>query len=232
VRGRHDRIDIKTPWGNGSMPGLGHRLIGVLLHREFWSWGSTHWQRFVALGGFFLVAAPIAGWYLGSVANAIYWATGGILLIYTIETQAMRLEMVRQNELAIRPLLITTIEERVETQQRTPRPHLLLRNIGRGAALFVRMQDLELEFEPGKRDTIQFDHISYIEPGKDASPLLIFSSPGEGNRSRTFFPFAKNLDPQAAIITYKVAVSYEDIFGQEYQSIMQMGKDGIRLLKP
>jgi hypothetical protein len=43
--------------------------------------------------------------------------------------------------------------------------------------------------------------------------------------------FKSNLDPHFANETCEVRISYEDISGTQYQSNMQMGKAGIRLLE-
>lgn len=42
--------------------------------------------------GLLLIVAPLVGWWLNHLPDIIIWATGVILLIYTLETQAMRLE--------------------------------------------------------------------------------------------------------------------------------------------
>ena len=40
--------------------------------------------------------------------NALLWLTGIVILLYTAETYGLRLEMVRQNEMSVQPLIIVT----------------------------------------------------------------------------------------------------------------------------
>ena len=42
--------------------------------------------------------------------------------------------------------------------------------------------------------------------------------------------FIANLNPQTADKGYDVTISYEDINGQKRESVVRMGKGGIRLL--
>src|SRR5207253_10533217 len=40
--------------------------------------------------------------------NALLWLTGIVILLYAAETHGLRLEMVRQNEMSVQPLIIVT----------------------------------------------------------------------------------------------------------------------------
>jgi len=141
----------------------------------------------------------------------------------------MRLEMVRQNEIAIQPLVIATIEER-EVQRRTIGTEnvLVLRNIGRGAALFVEIKDVEFAELEGQRYVMKFDTIDYIEPGGDrrAQPNIF-----RGHEQTASAAYVSHLDPRYAIQSLTLNIVYEDINGQRRESAVKMGKGGIRLLR-
>ena len=74
------------------------------------SWTTKQWL-YLAICLAVYVIATVLVYYLDSknLSNVIYWLTGLIVLMYTIETFGMRLEMVRQNDLAIQPLVIAVI---------------------------------------------------------------------------------------------------------------------------
>src|SRR5215468_10351093 len=115
-------------------------MIGSVYARQ-----SLSWVAGVAL----LVGVPWAfKWYGWSFTDGIYFATGVILLWYTIETQATRQAIVRQNEIAVRPFLVAAVEP-WSMAPAAPIQHfedrLVVRNIGFGPALFVRIQTLRLE---------------------------------------------------------------------------------------
>jgi hypothetical protein len=55
-----------------------------------------------------VVAYRCAGYNLATVV--IYWLTALVVLAYTYETYGMRQQMIRQNEIAIQPLLIMAID--------------------------------------------------------------------------------------------------------------------------
>src|SRR5712691_6619831 len=99
------------------------------------SWTTKQWL-YLAIWLPIYVIVPGLVCYLDSknLSNVIYWLTGLIVLMYTVETLGMRLEMVRQNELAIQPLVIAVIWGHPDESRQ-----LMLRNIGRGPALSIRV---------------------------------------------------------------------------------------------
>lgn len=91
-----------------------------------------------------LIGAPIITLWIGwNVQTAIYWATGLVVLHYTYETYRMREELVRQNQLAVQPLVLATVK-RVNVAHDRADLRVVLRNIGRGPALFVCVDDFNL----------------------------------------------------------------------------------------
>jgi hypothetical protein len=101
------------------------------------------------------VVVPYALKHVGVVQNlsdGIYLATGIAVALYTVETFYLRREMVRQNELMVQPLLITRIERAAAFDESgLRREQLMIRNIGRGPGLFVRVRDVEITESAGVR---------------------------------------------------------------------------------
>jgi len=73
--------------------------------------------------------------------------TGVAIVCYTVETFCLRRETVRQNEIAVRPFVVANIEYRKISSFPAPiiGPQLVMKNIGRGLALFIQIDDMILE---------------------------------------------------------------------------------------
>jgi hypothetical protein len=69
------------------------------------------------------------------VSDLVLWATGLIILAYTLETWALHQQLVRQYELDVRPLLVVTGPDATGDS-------LQVRNIGRSPALAIRLDPL------------------------------------------------------------------------------------------
>jgi hypothetical protein len=113
------------------------------------TWTKRRWYVVVFLVALIVLPALVYRWDGNAASIVIYWLTALIVLAYTYETYCMRLEMVRQNEITIQPLLITSIEHRPEpgTGAAGRIEVLIIRNLGRGAALFIRVADIEITLE-------------------------------------------------------------------------------------
>jgi hypothetical protein len=163
-----------------------------------------------------------------SVAVVLYWLTALVVLAYTVETYGMRQEMIRQNELAVEPIVIALVE--TGPASRSHERVLVLKNIGKGPALFITSPECRLVDVAGDRVPFiaTFTPVSFLEPGHDC----IMESKG---RSETQPRFAcdpvKSLDPTSAHETYGLRINYQDVTGEGLMTAMQMGKGGIRLLE-
>ncbi len=197
----------------------------------FIGWPKDLWIRFAVVTAIFLAIPGWAYWKGYNINNALILATGLVLLLYTIETQGMRLQMVRQNEIAIQPLLITTIERRPIVPGAEHEAQVILRNIGRGTALFINVKDIEETTLGDWHFVAKFKTIDYIEAGKDAAVDVGLQIVSEGEADVKALDFVANLNPEWAKKGYDVTISYEDINGQKRESVMLMGKGGIRLLR-
>ena len=133
--------------------------------------------------------------------------------------------MVRQNELAIQPLVIAVIGGTEGSRQ------LMLRNIGRGPALSIRVEDVTLTDVAG--DNVPFimkvQTMDYLEPQTERAPITELMSASSATPG-AYFDAVPSLDPCTAVDSCRLTIKYGDLGGQLRCSLMQMGKDGIRLL--
>ena len=192
------------------------------------------WPRYsIGVSAALLVLIPGLAWGLGlNLGNAILWATGVVLLAYTIETQGMRREIIRQNEIAVQPLLIAGVEERPAEPGSIARYkwQIVLRNIGRGPALRIQLREIELHPDEGMgRFVAKFETVDFLEAGKDAVVKATARLEGEGGEG-IIGDLIASLNPRSANETYDVTIAYEDVGGQKWECVVRLGKGGIRLL--
>ncbi len=186
------------------------------------------------LAVFVFLVAPLIAWGRDwSLGNALIWATGVVLLLYTYETQEMRRQLVRQNEISVQPLVLATVESRPVDGARDRRGlQVVLRNIGRGPALFVRVDEFAVHRVAGTETELllTIPPVDCIESGRDAACDVKFVAREAGKEVSRHQNFAANLHPNTASETYEVMIRYEDTDRREYWAKVQMGKAGIRLL--
>jgi hypothetical protein len=188
------------------------------------------WKYSLELFSSFIVVSVI-GWRLPSLNEFLIWLTGIVVLLYTVETQGLRLEMVRQNEIAVQPLVIIGVHWK-RFQNR-----LFLKNIGRGPALFVRIEDVALGEVAGDladlrdrlvADVATFNQFNYVEVGEEVGFRgLCATDVTVGFENIDFLP---SLDPDTAKQNYELLINYQDVDGRVHQTRMRVGKDGIALL--
>jgi hypothetical protein len=190
------------------------------------SWTTKQWL-YLSIWLPIYVIVPGLVYYFDSknLANIIYWLTGLIVLMYTVETLGIRLEMVRQNELAIQPLVIAVLGGGEGSRQ------LILRNIGRGPALSIRVEDVPSTDVAG--DNVPFimkvQTMDYLEPQTERAPITELVSLSSATPA-AYLDAVPSFDPVTAVDSCRLTIQYNDIGDQLQCSLMQMGKDGIRLL--
>jgi len=199
---------------------------------DWLGWDRPTWRAFAA-GVALLFFTPLLALRLGGgAATGSLFALGVIVLFYTIEAHGVRRELLRQNEIAVQPLVIATVERRPEISGESKYSHqVVLRNVGRGVALSIQPGDIVAHDERRIRCVVKFTPVDVLEPGKDAvTEAAMYRE--EGAEAARLGDFIAGLIPSRATETYDLVLSYEDIGAQEYQSTMRMGKGGIRLLGP
>lgn len=91
---------------------------------ERWSiWSPAEWKAFAILAGVLFVIVPVLagiglpwvgrlGWFSeASAGTGVLWATGIVILFYTVETQRMRAEMARQTRSTLYERRLRIFEE-------------------------------------------------------------------------------------------------------------------------
>jgi hypothetical protein len=197
-----------------------------------WLIAASPWIAVVRF--FVLVVAPIL--YLMEVKwinDLILGATGLILFAYTFETRGMRLEMGRQGAFANQPVLFMSFPR--ETGGASSRG-LILRNIGRGSALCIRVETTKkLSKQQTRLTTLVFDiEENCLEAGKEipvkVHPMVeILGKEKPANISDSFDP--RNSPDSYEVNIYYEDIYYEDITTRSWTSVMQMGKGRIKLLR-
>lgn len=198
-------------------------------------WPKRSWAIFL-IGSALLVLSPFLGPPLGLDSSApIFVVTGIVVLWYAIETQSTRLEIARQTEITIQPLVIAKLDIWPLEGDPVPEQHggLVLRNIGHGIALFIHVRDILIYEEPGRRYVATCAPIDFIEPRRQApTELHLWREVAGGQRhDLRYVDVQAHLDPRFASESYEVTMSYEDINGQAWESVVQTGRAGIRLLR-
>ena len=164
--------------------------------------------------------------------NGVYIGTGIAVLWYTLETASLRREaaaqtraIAAQTEVMVSPLLVARVGSTSSGGSQGTTTHaILVRNIGRGPALSVKIQDLIVD--PTTPITLCFDALDVIRVDEEAA-----ASGATTVRGAEFSRCLSLLKPEFASTTYELRITYLDMAGREHTSAVQMGKGGIRLLR-
>lgn len=172
----------------------------------------------------------IHGWKLAEgYALGVYIGTGIAVLWYTVETSYLRQAMVRANELAVLPIVVARIQSvqvgAVAGIGATYADKVVLHNVGKSAALFVRVRDFDVEETAAGTTYKRIEGVDIIEEGESV-PVESAGYLGQVAAVNTLVP---HLRPTAQT-AYQVTILYEDIAGGQHESVMLMGQGGIRLL--
>jgi hypothetical protein len=159
-----------------------------------------------------------------TTSDAIYAVTGAVVLWYAVETQAMRREIARQNTLSVQPLLITEVG-RVGNEEK-----ILIRNIGRGPALFVDVDDVDLLAHEGLPGNVaHFASIAFVEANTYVPLNGAVVDQDDPKQRPTPLDAMAYFMPIFADLNYDVTLRYSDLLGSRHTTVMHMGKDGISL---
>jgi hypothetical protein len=173
---------------------------------------------------FFLEAAALN--------NALLWLIGVMLLLYMVETHGLRADIRRQNQGALEPLVIATVEERPQGDgDLRPRSCIILKNLGRGPALSVLVYDFEVDKAINGQLIASFEVIDYIDPGHEKIAPRKWRDNRRGVGSSEAQELISNLDLRESSRIYILTIAYEDIDEKMYESVVQLGKSGVRLLR-
>lgn len=168
---------------------------------------------------------PLAAWRWFSLKPdiTVLVLTGMAVVAYTVETYKMRHELVRQNEISIMPFLMAGFESRT-FQGVAPysKECLVIRNIGHGPAVHIEFRSMDTVELLGHQYRLRFGRIDYLEAGKD---VVVDVTLCNGTPSDAEYIFKYGLDTGPADLN----IVYQDVRGGKHETVLQMGKDGIRI---
>lgn len=190
-----------------------------------------HWVILFAIG---LVILILCMWIFGirmeEITGWVLLGTMVVIILYTIETDRMRKEMIRQTELSIKPLIAVHSESRFAEEIGTNLIKLFIKNVGYGVAKNVQIDKLEVKEVTDKGEDITivfaFPTISAIIVGEKLEINKMAMPRGE-------FPphplqyMGYHFRAQAHILN----ITYEDLIEREHLSKVQCSKEGCRILE-
>ncbi len=164
------------------------------------------------------------------------------ILWYSWETHKMRREMVDQKELLLLPIPNLEFKE-VDQDYK-----LFIKNIGNKPMLNIKVQPFPLEIfdhiegaeklgEDFKKQKFHFEEISLLAPGQESEIKYdISEAPPEFNdlfkdKGGLYKLLGPSLNSRYAQRNWKTTISYENILNQKYETQVNMGKDGYRIIK-
>jgi len=137
--------------------------------------------------------------------------------------------MVRANEIAVLPLVLAGIEQGhlLPGSRAITDWSVVLRNIGKSPALFVEVEEFNIENTELGKEVWRIEGKDVIEGEQQATPVESFAYVADSGTR-----LADSLGPllRDTAQAYRIRILYEDIAGGKHESLMQMGKGGIRLL--
>ena len=190
---------------------------------NWFKWSSRQWCLFLPFVVALILLLPLRD--LGSLGldKWLLWLTAFLVLLYTVETQGLRFEMIRQNEISVEPVIIASLRSnQVQKIAPTIEETVVLRNIGRGPALYIEVDDAIFTHELGSGwFSASISTIDLIEPGGEViiSPTL----PPDTNA------VSKVRQQGDSSVTLKI--KYEDLGGAKRESIIEMGDGRPKLIR-
>lgn len=190
---------------------------------NWFKWSARQWCLFLPFAAALIIVLPrdltlpLDKWLL--------WLTGFLILLYTVETQGLRFEMIRQNEVTVEPVLIASMRNKeIQRVAPTATEVILLRNIGRGPALYISAEGALLTRELGADwFSTTIGTIDLIEPGGEVIILPVLPPTPE---APTTSKVREKGDPSVT-----VRVKYEDLGGAKRESLIMFGDGVPKLIK-
>lgn len=145
------------------------------------------------------------------VQTLVLAITGLLIWRYTIETTALREEMVRQNNLSLRPVVLPEFR-RGEHEM----VQYWVRNVGNACAVNVAISPRRITEKGGVPFELRFKGCAYLPPGKDSlmegSPWL-GESPHHPPHSGDYYPA---IPVSSLAKSEESEIRFSDVEGQRY----------------
>jgi len=214
--------------------GFSAQLAAAIFDAPFWTRLSPMRAKNSQLGpvslvvitlGVYVVMVTVVGTQSGKWSETIYFLTGAVLVWYTVETYAIRRQATRQGDLAVMPFVLARLE---------PAPYaLVLRNIGNGPALYVKVQDIEFDLglNQGKPDPVARFATTDVIEAKTEVVATVELSRNTDQGLRPMFEYLSAFDPEyQKQLNLPVVIEYQDLDGQSHRTRLEMGKNGTRFI--
>lgn len=134
---------------------------------------------------------------------------------YAWETRKLRIETLNQTKLSLRPFVIIVFIERPGK--------FILKNLGNGSALNVKVKDISLIKTKELQITYFFHRVDVI-PCKEEKDLYIGMKENDSPADRSDLGA---LLPQSAVNAHDFEINYTDINNQKYRTMGTIGKGGV-----
>jgi len=177
---------------------------------------------FLIFGGGYLVIYRLKSTDMQKLTSIALILTLFAVIWYAWETRRLRIETIRQTELSLRPFVIVSYNE----QQRK----FLFKNIGKGPALKVKIDDIPIIKEDGelyiRYDFYEIDVVTPKEEIEVNGEIKI----NEGT-SGEFPVFMSHFFPDTAVKSYDFIINYTNINSEPYKTKGKFGKDRVVIKK-
>ncbi len=152
--------------------------------------------------------------------------TSIIVFFYTKATYSLLNAAKEQNELVMLPLLTLRYVDGPKY------PKMVIKNIGKGAALNVKVKNIEMYFkETREKYTLKLalDKSNILEPGekREVSEEVILN--GHRLRSNSLMPY---FDPRFAESNRNLQITFENALGIKYELTLRTGQTGVSVVSP
>jgi len=165
-----------------------------------------------------------------SVSDGILVGTGIAIVWYTVETYYLRRESMRQTDALIHPLLIAGIDKIESRDTGRYEDTVVVRNVGKGPALYVEVEDVELAHPDLGQIVTRFQIIDVVPVGERVVVGAVTYFCGDGRTATELGGSIAHLNPSYANASYMMVIRCRDTNGAEHKSVVQMGVGRIRLV--
>jgi hypothetical protein len=155
--------------------------------------------------------------YLDKLNPLILLLTLLAIIAYTWVTWGMKKLMIKQKELSMRPFIILAYVE----------DHYILKNVGHGPALKIKMDDINISVVGKLRFGYTFEVVDILISNEE-KPLIIFI-----NDTKPCDSFELGaITPRSAERSFDFKIRYLNLENKAYSTSGKLGKDGVTQQKP
>jgi hypothetical protein len=198
---------------------------------NYFKWSARQWCLFLPFAGALILVLLFYGLSDLTVDNWTLWLTGLVLLLYTVETQGLRFEMIRQNEMFAEPVIIANFKaQQTQKTALTSIDTMVLKNIGHGPALYVKVDDAILTRELGGNWAVStVGMIDFIEAGHEVVITPMAPKTEQQTPDINAPRISKALREGDPPVILKI--QYEDIGGVKRESVIRMDHKRFKLIR-